>query len=150
VKPTTHREFSYVTKVLYIEHDDDNIYMLKMRLERVGDFDVLASNESEQGCNLALTERPDVILMDLEMPAADCWEVVRRLKKDAQTGHIPIISMSAYALESEREKAIASGCDEFDAKPIQFAGRHHSAPRREPEMIHGEPLGKGTWTGRGR
>ena len=109
-----------MTKVLYIEHDDDNLYMLRMRLERVDDFEVLASDDSEQGCKLAVTERPDVILMDLEMPDADCWEVVRRLKKDEQTGHIPIIGMSAYALDSEREKAIASGCDEFDAKPIDF------------------------------
>jgi CheY-like chemotaxis protein len=109
-----------VTKVLYIEHDDDNLYMLKMRLERVGDFEVLASNDSEQGCKLALSEGPAVILMDLEMPDADGCEVVRRLKKDAQTAHIPIIGMSAYALDSEREKAIASGCDEFDAKPIEF------------------------------
>ena len=107
-----------MTKVLYIEHDDDNLYMLKMRLER--DFEVLASNDSEQGCSLALTERPDVILLDLEMPDADCWEVVRRLKNDAQTGHIPIIGMSAYAVASERQKAIATGCDEFEAKPIEF------------------------------
>ena len=78
------------------------------------------SDDSEKGCELAVTEHPDVILMDLEMPDADCWEVVRRLKKDAHTGHIPIIGMSAYALDSEREKAIASGCDEFDAKPIDF------------------------------
>ena len=109
-----------MTKVLYIEHDDDNLYMLKMRLERVDDFEVLAADDSEKGCELAATERPDVILMDLEMPDADCWEVVRRLKKAAQTGHIPIIGTSAYALDSEREKAIASGCDEFDAKPIDF------------------------------
>jgi len=58
--------------------------------------------------------------MDLEMPDADCWEVVRCLKNDAQTGHIPIIGMSAYALASERQKAIATGCDEFEAKPIEF------------------------------
>jgi two-component system cell cycle response regulator DivK len=109
-----------VTKVLYIEHDDDNLYMLKLRLERCDDFEVLTSNDSEQGRKLVLTERPDVILMDLEMPDADSWEVVRRLKKDAQTGHIPIIGMSAYAVDSERDKAIASGCDEFYAKPIEF------------------------------
>jgi len=109
-----------VTKVLYIEHDDDNIYMLKMRLERVVDFEVLASNDVEQGCKLASSERPDIILIDLEMPGVDCWEVVRRLKRNTQTGHIPIIDMSAYALDSEREKAIASGCDQFDAKPIDF------------------------------
>jgi CheY-like chemotaxis protein len=109
-----------VTRVLYVEHDDDNLYMLKMRLERVDDFEVLTVGDSEKGCELAVTEHPDVILMDLEMPDADCWEVVRRLKKDAQTGHIPIIGISAYALDSEREKAIASGCDEFDAKPIEL------------------------------
>jgi two-component system, cell cycle response regulator DivK len=109
-----------VTKVLYIEHDDDNLYMLKMRLERIDNFEVLTSDDSEQGRRLALTERPDVILMDLEMPDADSWDVVRDLKKDAETGHIPIVGMSAYALDSEREKAIASGCDEFDAKPIDF------------------------------
>ncbi len=109
-----------MTKVLYIEHDDDNLYMLKMRLERIDNFEVLTSDDSEQGRRLALTERPDVILMDLEMPDADSWDVVRDLKKDAETGHIPIVGMSAYALDSEREKAIASGCDEFDAKPIDF------------------------------
>ena len=58
--------------------------------------------------------------MALEMPDADCWEVVRRLKNDAQTGHIPIIGMSVYAVASERQKAIATGCDEFEAKPIEF------------------------------
>src|SRR5262249_14631787 len=65
-------------------------------------------------------EHPDVILMDLEMPDDDRWEVVRRLKNDPQTWDIPIIGMSAHAVESEREKAIATGCDEFDAKPIEF------------------------------
>jgi CheY-like chemotaxis protein len=107
-------------KVLYVEHNDDNLYMLKTRLELLGDFQVLAADDSEKGRKLAVTEQPDVILMDLEMPDEDSWEVVRRLKKDAQTGHIPIIGMSAYALASEREKAVATGCDEFDAKPIEF------------------------------
>jgi two-component system cell cycle response regulator DivK len=109
-----------VTKVLYIEHDDDNLYMLKMRLERAGDFEVLTAEDYEKGCKLAMTERPDVILLDLEMPGIDRWEPVRRLKDDAQTGHIPIIGVSAYALASERETAIATGCDEFDVKPIEF------------------------------
>ena len=109
-----------MTKVLYVEHDDDNLYMLKMRLERVDDFEVLAADDSEKGCELAVTEHPDVILMDLEMPVIDRWEAVRRLKNDPQTRDIPIIGMSAYALDSEREKAIATGCDEFDAKPIEF------------------------------
>jgi len=109
-----------VTKLLYVEHNDDNLYMLKTRLELLGDFEVLAAEDSDKGCKLAVTELPDVILMDLEMPVTDRWESVRRLKKDPQTRDIPIIGMSAYALASEREEAIATGCDEFDAKPIEF------------------------------
>jgi CheY-like chemotaxis protein len=109
-----------MTKVLYIEHDDDNLYMLKMRLERVADFEVLAAEDSEKGCKLAVTEHPDVILMDLEMPVVDRWEPLRTLKNDPHTRDIPIIGMSAYELDSEREKAIAMGCDEFDIKPIEF------------------------------
>jgi CheY-like chemotaxis protein len=109
-----------VTKVLYVEHNDDNLYMLKTRLELLGDFEVLAAEDSDKGCKMAATEHPDVILMDLEMPDDDRWEPVRRLKNDPQTQDIPIIGMSAYALASEREEAIATGCDEFDAKPIEF------------------------------
>ena len=100
-----------MTKVLYVEHDDDNLYMLKMRLERVGDFGVLPAEDSEKGCKLAATEHPDVILMDLEMPVVDRWQPVRTLKEDPHTCDIPIIGMSAYALDSERETAIATGCD---------------------------------------
>jgi two-component system cell cycle response regulator DivK len=109
-----------VTKVLCIEHDDDNLYMLKMRLERCGDFEVLAAEDSEKGCKLAVTEHPDIILMDLEMPGIDRWEPLRTLKNDPHTRDIPIIGVSAYALASEREAAIATGCDEFDVKPIEF------------------------------
>jgi two-component system, cell cycle response regulator DivK len=109
-----------VTKVLYVEHNDDNLYMLKTRLELLIDFEVVAAQDSDKGCKLAATEHPDVILMDLEMPDDDRWQAVRRLKNDPQTRGIPIIGMSAYALASEREKAIAMGCDEFDAKPIEF------------------------------
>jgi CheY-like chemotaxis protein len=109
-----------VTKVLYVEHNDDNLYMLKTRLELHGGFEVLAAEDSEKGCRLAATEHPDVILLDLEMPDDDRWEAVRRLKNGPQTRDIPIIGMSADALDSEREQAIASGCDEFDAKPIEF------------------------------
>ena len=109
-----------MTKVLYVEDNDDNVYMLKMRLELLGDFDVVAAPDGEQGCAMALSERPDVILMDLEMPVVDGWEATRRLKDDPQTCDIPIIALSAHALAGEREKALAAGCDEFDTKPIEF------------------------------
>jgi CheY-like chemotaxis protein len=109
-----------VTKVLYIEDNEDNAYMLKMRLELLGDFEVLAAEDGEKGCALAALERPDIILMDLEMPVVDGWEAARRLKSNPQTRDIPIIALSAHALAGEREKALAAGCDEFDVKPIEF------------------------------
>ena len=109
-----------MTKVLYVEDNDDNVYMLKMRLELLGDFEVVAAPDGEKGCAMALSERPDVILMDLEMPVVDGWEATRRLKDDARTRDIPIIALSAHALAGEREKALAAGCDEFDTKPIEF------------------------------
>jgi len=109
-----------VTKVLYVEDNDDNIFMLKMRLELLGDFEVLTAEDGEKGCAIAVSERPDIILMDLEMPVVDGWEATRRLKGDPQTRDIPIIALSAHALAGERQKAIAAGCDEFDTKPIEF------------------------------
>ena len=106
-------------KLLYVEDNDDNVYMLKMRLELL-DFEVLAAEDGEKGCEMAVTERPDIILMDLEMPVTDGWEATRRLKGNPQTHDIPIIALSAHALAGERERAIAAGCDEFDTKPIEF------------------------------
>jgi two-component system cell cycle response regulator DivK len=106
--------------VLYVEDNDDNVYMLKMRLELLDDFEVVTAEDGERGCAMALSERPDIILMDLEMPRVDGWEATRRLKADPQTRGIPIIALSAHALAGEREKALAAGCDEFDTKPIEF------------------------------
>ena len=109
-----------MTKVLYVEDNDDNVFMLKMRLELLGDFKVLTAEDGEKGCTMALSERPDIILMDLEMPNVDGWEATRRLKGNPQTRDIPIIALSAHALAGEREKALAAGCNEFDTKPIEF------------------------------
>jgi CheY-like chemotaxis protein len=109
-----------VTKVLYVEDNDDNVYMLKMRLELLGDFEVLSAEDGERGCELAAREQPDLILMDLEMPVIDGWEATRRLKGNPQTRAIPIVGLSAHALAGDREKAMAAGCDEFDTKPVQF------------------------------
>ena len=109
-----------MTKVLYVEDNDDNVFMLKMRLELLGDFEVVTAEDGEKGCAMAVSESPDIILMDLEMPIVDGWEATRRLKGDPQTRDIPIIALSAHALAGEREKAIAAGCNEFDTKPIEF------------------------------
>jgi CheY-like chemotaxis protein len=109
-----------VTKILYIEDNDDNVYMLKMRLELLGDYEVLAAENGEKGCEMAAAEQPDLILMDLEMPVVDGWEATRRLKGSPTTRDIPIIALSAHALAGEREKALAAGCNDFDTKPIEF------------------------------
>ena len=109
-----------MTKVLYVEDNDDNVFMLKMRLELLGDFEVLTAEDGERGCAMAVSEHPDIILMDLEMPVMDGWEATRRLKSNPQTRDIPIIALSAHALASEREKALAAGCNEYDTKPIEF------------------------------
>ena len=109
-----------MTKVLYVEDNDDNVYMLKMRLELLDDFEVVTAEDGEKGCAMALAERPDIILMDLEMPGVDGWEATRRLKNDPQTRDIPIIALSAHALAGSRERALAAGCDVFDTKPVEF------------------------------
>ena len=109
-----------MSKVLYVEDNDDNVYMLKMRLELLGDFEVITAEDGEKGCEMARAERPDIILMDLEMPRIDGWEATRRLKGNPETRNIPVIALSAHALAGEREKAIAAGCDEFDTKPVEF------------------------------
>jgi CheY-like chemotaxis protein len=109
-----------VIRVLYVEDNDDNVYMLKMRLELLGDIEVLTAEDGEKGCEAAAKERPDIILMDLEMPNVDGWEATQRLKSNPDTRNIPIIALSAHALAGSREKALAAGCDEFDTKPIEF------------------------------
>ena len=107
-------------RLLYVEDNDDNVYMLKLRLELEGSYEVLVAEDGEKGCALAAAERPDLILMDLEMPGMDGWEATRRLKADPATRHIPVIALSAHALAGSREKALAAGCDEFDTKPVDF------------------------------
>jgi CheY-like chemotaxis protein len=109
-----------VTRILYVEDNDDNVYMLKTRLELLDDFEVLVAENGEIGCARAAADRPDLIMMDLELPVVDGWEAMRRLRHDPATRDIPIIALSAHALTGSREKAVAAGCDEFDTKPVNF------------------------------
>jgi two-component system cell cycle response regulator DivK len=107
-------------KILYVEDNDDNIYVVKNRLSR-GGHTVLVALDGEQGVAMAETERPDLILMDLSLPVLDGWEATRRLKAAAGTKDIPIIALSAHAMAGDREKALAAGCDDYDTKPIDFS-----------------------------
>ena len=109
-----------MTKILYVEDNDDNVYMLKMRLELLEEFEVVVAEDGEKGCEAAAVEQPALILMDLDLPVIDGWEAARRLKANPDTRHIPIIALSAHALAGSRENALAAGCDEFDTKPVDF------------------------------
>jgi len=109
-----------VTRLLYVEDNDDNVYMLKMRLELLNGFEVLIAENGEIGCAMANSEHPDLILMDLDLPVVDGWEATRRLKGNASTSKIPIIALTAHAMSGSREKALAVGCDDFDTKPVDF------------------------------
>jgi CheY-like chemotaxis protein len=109
-----------VTRILYVEDNDDNVYMLKMRFELLDGFQMLSATDGESGCAMAAAEQPDLILMDLDLPVVNGWEATRRLKRDQATKHIPIIALTAHAMSGSRENALAAGCDEFDTKPIDF------------------------------
>jgi CheY-like chemotaxis protein len=106
-------------KILYVEDNEDNIYVLENRLKRHGHA-VLIARDGASGVQMAISEQPDLILMDLSLPVLDGWEATRRLKAAAQTGHIPIIALTANAMAGDREKALVAGCDDFDTKPIEL------------------------------
>ena len=105
-------------KVLYIEDNDDDVYMLKMRLELLGDFKILVAQNGEKGCEMAVSERPDVIIMDLEMPILDGWEATRRLKSNPQTRDIPVIVMTAKVETLYRRMSEDLGVAHHFTKPF--------------------------------
>ncbi|MGH7310117.1 MAG: response regulator [Candidatus Rokuibacteriota bacterium] len=109
-----------MTKILYVEDNDDNVYMLRGRLRRAG-YDVVVATDGEQGVAMAAAETPALILMDLSLPVLDGWEATRRLKTRPDTAAIPVIALSAHAMAGDRERAIAAGCDDYDTKPVDFA-----------------------------
>jgi len=116
-----HRFDEYaVRKLLYIEDNQDNLYMLQLRFDVLGGYELMSATDGAAGIAMAAAERPDLILMDLNLPEIDGWEAARRLKADPATRDIPIIALSAHAMAGDREKALATGCDDFDTKPIEF------------------------------
>jgi CheY-like chemotaxis protein len=109
-----------VKRIVYVEDNEDNAFLLQTRLELEGDFEVLVAVDGNDGLEMVGNERPDVVLMDLNLPDISGWEVTRRLKADPATAAIPVIALTAHAMSGDREKALAAGCDEFDTKPIDF------------------------------
>ena len=106
-------------KILLVEDNELNRDMLTRRLERK-EFVVICAENGQQGIDMAQSENPDIILMDLSLPVVDGWTAAERLKADTTTQSIPIIALTAHAMKGDREKAIEAGCDDYDTKPIDF------------------------------
>jgi CheY-like chemotaxis protein len=106
-------------KILLVEDNELNRDMLSRRLQKRG-YEIIMAVDGETGVQMAQTEAPGLILMDMSLPGIDGWEATRRIKTAAATRHIPIVALTAHALPGEREKALAAGCDEFDTKPIDL------------------------------
>ena len=108
-----------MTKVLLVEDNEMNRDMLSRRLTRRG-FYVVFAVDGQQGVELARSEKPDIILMDMSLPVMDGWEATRRVKSDAATRHVPVIGLTAHAMSGDHEKAIRAGCDDYDTKPVEL------------------------------
>lgn len=107
-------------RILYVEDNEDNVYMLRRRLAKHG-CDMIVAEDGAKGVEAARREKPDLILMDLSLPVLSGWDAARQLKSAPETGAIPIIALSAHALNGEREKALEAGCDDFETKPVDLA-----------------------------
>jgi two-component system, cell cycle response regulator DivK len=106
-------------KVLLIEDNEMDRDMLSRRLIRRG-FQAVFAMDGQQGVDLARSERPDIILMDMSLPVIDGWEATRRVKADDATRGVPVIGLTAHVMSGDREKAIEAGCDDYDTKPVEF------------------------------
>jgi CheY-like chemotaxis protein len=108
-----------MSKILLVEDDEMNRDMLSRRLQRRG-YQVALAIDGQQAVEMAQREGPDLILMDISLPILDGLEATRRLKADPATRAIPVIALTAHAMEGDRQKALEAGCDEYDTKPIEL------------------------------
>ena len=106
-------------KILLVEDNEMNRDMLSRRLEKRG-YTVTMAVDGSAGVAMAKSEMPGLILMDMSLPVLDGWDATRQIKADPATAGIPIIALTAHAMESDRQKALAAGCDDFDTKPVEL------------------------------
>ncbi len=109
-----------MARILLIEDNEMNRDMLSRRLVRNG-YEVVVATDGQQGLDMAFSERPDLILMDMSLPVIDGWEATRRIKANDATRRIPIIALTAHAMAGDREKALEVGCDDYDTKPVEMS-----------------------------
>jgi two-component system cell cycle response regulator DivK len=107
-------------KILLVEDNEMNRDMLSRRLTRNG-YEVCIAVDGQQGADMALSEQPDLILMDMSLPVIDGWEATPRVKANDATRGIPVIALTAHAMAGDREKAMQVGCDDYDTKPIELS-----------------------------
>lgn len=110
-----------MTRILCVEDDDDSAFMLKQRLKRQG-YEVVIAVNGQQGIEMAESEKPDLILMDIDLPIVNGLDATRHIKASPETGSIPIIALTAHAMVGDREAALQAGCDDFDTKPVNLPG----------------------------
>ena len=108
-----------MARILLVEDNENNRDMLSRRLQRKG-YEVLLAIDGEQGVSAAESERPDLILMDMSLPLLDGWQATQRIRENPGTHEIPVIALTAHAMTSDREKALAAGCNDYDTKPVEF------------------------------
>jgi CheY-like chemotaxis protein len=108
-----------MVRVLLVEDNEMNRDMLSRRLTRKG-FEVVVALDGAEAVQAAAADLPALILMDMSLPVMDGWEATRRIKADATTAAIPVIGLTAHAMEGDREKCLASGCDDYDTKPVDL------------------------------
>ena len=106
-------------KILYVEDNEDNVYMLSRRLKRKG-FEIVIAVDGEQGVEMASSEKPDLILMDLSLPKMDGWTATKHIKSNNDLKSIPIIALSAHAMPEHRDRALNAGCSDYDTKPVDI------------------------------
>lgn len=104
-------------KVLIVEDNHLNMRLIEMILES-DNYTLLKATDGQEALDIAAREHPDLVLMDIRLPKLNGLEVARKLKKNAQLSHIPIIALTAHAMKGDREKAIEAGCDSYISKPI--------------------------------
>ena len=106
-------------RILLVEDNEMNRDMLSRRLARKK-YEVLIAVDGKEGVEMATSEAPDLILMDMSLPVVDGWEATRRIKANSETEAIPVIALTAHAMSGDREKSLEAGCDDYDTKPIEL------------------------------
>jgi CheY-like chemotaxis protein len=108
-----------MARILLVEDNEMNRDMLSRRLQRRG-YTVLIAVDGQQGLDMAIAEKPDLILLDMSLPVLDGWEVAKRLKSDDGLKVMPVIALTAHAMAGDRERALEAGCDDYDTKPVEL------------------------------